>query len=127
LYMNGEVAKLYRAPQGPDSGFLFYPGMGKRHTYFDTSARAHALDEPCYIVTPYAPGTILPDNGLPTFTVYFENDDESRQAYGKDSFLTFTAPADGTYFVRVSDVRGFSGEEFHYELTARPPRPDFEV
>src|SRR5690606_5610254 len=106
LYMNGEVAKLYRAPQGPDSGFLFYPGMGKRHTYFDTSARAHALDEPCYIVTPYAPGTILPDNGLPTFTVYFENDDESRQAYGKDSFLTFTAPADGTYFVRVSDVRG---------------------
>ncbi len=127
LYMNGEVAKLYRAPQGPDSGFQFYPGAGKRHTFFDTSARAHALDEPCYIITPYAPGTVLPNNGLPTFTIFYENDDESRQTLGKDSFLTFTAPADGAYLVRVSDVRGFTGETFHYELIARPPRPDFEV
>jgi len=23
LYMQGEVVKLFRAPQGPDSGFLF--------------------------------------------------------------------------------------------------------
>jgi WD40 repeat protein len=127
LYMNGEVVKLYRAPQGPDSGFQFYPGAGKRHTFFDTTAQAHALDEPCYIVTPYPPGTELPNNGLPTFTVYYENDDEHRQAYGKDSFLTFTAPEDGVYLVRVTDVRGFAGESFSYELTVRRPRPDFKV
>jgi hypothetical protein len=24
LYLQGEVVKLFRAPQGPDSGFLFY-------------------------------------------------------------------------------------------------------
>ncbi len=127
LYLNGEVTRLYRAPQGPDSGFQFYPGAGKRHTYFDTSARAHALDEPCYIVAPYPPGTELPNNGLPTFTVFYENDDESQQTYGKDSYLTFTAPADGEYLVRISDVRGFSGESFSYELSVRRPRPDFKV
>src|SRR5690606_32503063 len=84
-------------------------------------------DEPCYIVTPYPPGTELPDNGLPTFTVYYENDDEHRQAYGKDSYLTFTAPKDGVYLVRVTDVRGFAGESFSYDLTVRRPRPDFKV
>jgi WD40 repeat protein len=127
LYMNGEVCKLFRAPQGPDSGFQFYPGTGKRHAYFDTSAQAHALDEPCYIVAPFVPGSKLPNNGLPTFTLYYENDDERRQLHGKDSYLTFTAPEDGDYLVRVSDVRGFSGENFAYELTVRPPKPDFQV
>jgi hypothetical protein len=127
LYMNGEVTKLYRAPQGPDSGFQFYPGAGKRHTYFDTTAHAHPVDEPSYIVAPYPRGTVLPNNGLPTFTVYYENDDEHRQALGKDSYLTFTAPQDGEYLVRVSDVRGYSGESFNYDLLVSRPRPDFKV
>ncbi|MEQ8790111.1 MAG: c-type cytochrome domain-containing protein [Pirellulaceae bacterium] len=127
LYLSGEVVKLYRMPRGPDSGFQFYPGVGKRQTYFDTSARSHALFEPCYIVVPYPPGTELPDNGLPVFPVYFENDDESRQMLGSDSRLTFTAPSDGEYLVRVSDVRGAQGEDFRYELTVRRPQPDFKV
>lgn len=127
LYLGGEVVKLYRMPRGPDSGFQFYPGVGKRQCYFDTSARAHALFEPCYIVVPYPPGTELPDNGLPVFPVYYENDDESRQTLGNDSRLTFTAPADGEYLVRVSDVRRYQGDDFRYELTVRRPRPDFQV
>ena len=45
LYLQGEVVKLFRAPQGPDSGFLFYSSAGKRRAYFDTSSTAHALDE----------------------------------------------------------------------------------
>jgi hypothetical protein len=127
LYLGGEVVKLYRMPRGPDSGFQFYPGIGKRQCYFDTSARAHALFEPCYIVVPYPPSAQLPDNGLPVFPVYFENDDESRQTLGSDSRLTFTAPADGEYLVRVSDVRGYQGEDYRYELTIRRPQPDFQV
>ena len=32
---NGEVCKLFQAPQGPDSGFTFYEGHnGKRRSYF---------------------------------------------------------------------------------------------
>ena len=48
-------------------------------------------------------------NGLPVLTLYFENDDDAQRKLGKDSRLTFVAPADGTYFIRITDVRGFSG------------------
>src|SRR5207302_3897201 len=46
---------------------------------------------------------------------------------GKDSRLTFVAPAAGAYFIRVTDVRGFSGDNFAYELMIRRPQPDFKV
>jgi len=78
-------------------------------------------------VVPYAVGTELPNNGLPVFSLFYENDDDSQRKLGKDSRLTFVAPADGTYFIRVSDVRGFSGDNFTYELTIRRPQPDFSV
>jgi len=63
-----KVVKLFRAPQGPDSGFLFYTSAGKRHAFFDTSPTAHALDEPCYIVEPHRQRQ-LAANGLPLFTL----------------------------------------------------------
>jgi hypothetical protein len=127
LYLQGEVVKLFRAPQGPDSGFLFYMANGKRRNYFDTSAMAHAVDEPCYIVEPQAVGARLVPNGLPVFPVYYTNDDDSDRKLGPDSKLLFTAPTDGTYYVRVSDTRGFGGERYVYRLVIREPKPDFSV
>jgi WD40 repeat protein len=127
LYLQGEVVKLFRAPQGPDSGFLFYSSAGKRRAYFDTSSTAHALDEPCYIVEPHPPGTKLAANGLPVFTLNYANDDDGERKLGSDSRLHFTAPADGAYLVRVTDTRGFSGERFVYRLVVREPKPDFHV
>ena len=127
LYIGGEVVKLFRAPRGPDSGFNFYPNTGKRYCYFGTSARSHALGESCYIVEPYTTDSSFADNGLPIFPLYYENDDESRQTLGKDSRLRLTVPSDGKYLVRVSDVRGFAGEEFNYQLIIRRPKPDFKV
>ena len=47
--------------------------------------------------------------------------------YGKDSKLTFKAPADGTYFVCLRDVRDFQGYNFGYRLSAHEPRPDFSL
>jgi len=128
LYMNGEVVKLWRAPQGPDSGFLFYPAAGgSRRAYFDTTVTAHALDEPAYIVEPRLPGSRLPFTGLPTFTLNYQNDDESERRLGSDSRLMFTAPADGACLVRVRDTRDKGGERFTYRLTVRRPQPDFNV
>ncbi len=127
LYANGEVVMLYRYPRGPDSGFDVYPGFGTRHTRFDTNRVSHALGEPAYIVEPRAPGESLIPNGLPVFPVYFENDDDAEGLLGTDSKLTFQAPADGNYLVRIRDTRGFSGPDFRYELTIRPPRPDYAV
>lgn len=127
VYLSGDVIKLFQQRRGPDADAQFYPENGNRFAFFETTSRAHTLGEPAYIVMPYAVGTELPNNGLPVFTLYFENDDDSLRKLGKDSRLTFVAPADGTYFVRVTDVRGFSGDNFTYELSIRRPQPDFKV
>ena len=127
LYANGEVVKFWLFPRGPDSGFVAYPGRGNRWGYFDTTPLAHALGEPCYIVEPHPPGTKLVANGLPVFSLYYENDDDAHRELGKDSRLFFTAPADGEYLVKVKDVRGFQGPDFRYTLTVRERRPDFTV
>ena len=127
LYANGEVVRLWHYPRGPDSGFQVYPGQGKRYGFFDTTPIAHALHEPCFIVEPQQPGSPLVSNGLPVFTLYYENDDESRRELGADSRLTFRAPHDGEFLARLSDVRGFAGPDYRYKLTLRRRRPDFEV
>ncbi|MGE0758193.1 MAG: WD40 repeat domain-containing protein, partial [Pirellulaceae bacterium] len=127
LYANGEVVKLWHYPRGPDSGFLVYPGRGRRWTWFDTTPISHPLGEPCYIVEPRAPHESAIPNGLPAFTVFFENDDDSWRQWGSDSRLAFTAPADGEYLVRVTDARGFEGDDYVYDLMVRSPKPDFEV
>lgn len=128
LYLNGEVVKLFRSPQGPDSGFLFYEGDGgKRLCYFDTSATVHAVEEPAYIVEAHAPGTKLISTGLPVIPIYYANDDCGQRRLGSDSRLTFTAPANGAYLIRVRDARGHGGDRFAYRLSVRPPRPDFNV
>lgn len=128
LYANGEVVRLWLYPRGPDSGFKVYPGEGRRHTFFATTPLVHALGEPCYIVTPYPPGTDPAPNGLPVFRLNYVNDDDPGRRHGTDSILPFVAPADGEYLARVTDVRGFGGSTgFHYVLAIRRPRPDFEV
>jgi WD40 repeat protein len=127
MYLQGEVCKTFRMPQGPDSGFQFYSTGGQRRSYFGTSATSHAMDEPCYIVEPHKPGTKLVPNGLPVFPLYYANDDDGERKIGTDSRLSFVAPADGAYLVRVSDSRGISGDRFAYRLTIRPRKPDFTV
>ena len=127
LYLNGEVTKLFLKPRGPDSGYQFFPGTGSRVGYFDTSGRSQPLGQPCYIVVPYPVGTQLPDNGLPSFVLNYENDDASSRQLGSDSRLTFVAPADGDYLVQVTDVRHFGGKQYSYELIVRRPRPDFTI
>lgn len=129
MYLSGEVVRLFRAPQGPDSEYVFYPGSGgRRRGYFDTGSAAHALDEKTYIVEPHAPtDPPAPSNGLPTFSIPYVNDDASLRDADADSRLTFAAPADGDYLIRVTDVRGFGGDRFVYRLAVRESVPDFSV
>jgi WD40 repeat protein len=127
MYMNGEVGRLFRHPRGPDSGFLFYSVGGQRRTYFDTNSSAHALEDSVYIVEPIAVGSTTVSNGLPTFKIPYMNDDASDRRLGADSKMTFVAPADGAYVVRVVDVRGHGDASYTYRLIGRPPAPDFRV
>ena len=125
LYSNGEVVKLWLAPRGPDSGFSTYPGEGNRHGYFDTTPVTHSLGEPCYIVEPHAPGTHIVPNGLPVFRLNYQNDDSAKRDLGADSRLTFTAPHDGEYLVRIRDVRGYESDKHTYQVVIRPRQQDF--
>jgi len=127
LYANGEVVKLWHYPRGPDSGFKVYPGSGNRQNFFDTTALSHPLGEPCYIVRALPAGADPAPNGLPVYRLFYENDDDSERRLGSDSKLTFTAPEDGDYLVRISDVRGFGGEKYNYTLKVRAPAPDFAI
>lgn len=127
LFVNGEVVKLHLYPRGPDSGFNVYPGFGSRRTWFQTTSTSHPMGQPCYIVRALPPGSDPGSNGLPVYRVYYENDDDPERRLGSDSVLRFTAPADGEYFVRLADTRGFGGDGYDYTLTARSLKPDFEV
>jgi len=127
VWFNGDVMKIIRMPRGPDGGCFFYISDGKRRAYFDTSATSHSLDEPCYVVEPYPLGSAIAANGLPIFTVNYQNDDSGDRKIGRDSRLTFTAPSDGRFVVRVTDTRGWGGERFVYSLAIREPKPDFSV
>ena len=127
VWLNGDVMKIFRMPRGPDAGCFFYTSSAKRRAYFDTSATAHSLDEPCYIVEPKAVGSKIVANGLPVFTLNYRHDDSGDRETGSDSRLTFTASADGRYVIRVTDTRGRSGGRSVYVLTVREPKPDFSV
>lgn len=127
LYANGEVVKLWLYPRGPDSGFIVYPGEGKRQTLFNTTALTHALNEPSYIVTAHPPRTKPAPNGLPVFRLNWENDDDPYRRNGADSLLLFKAPATSEYVLKLTDTRGFGGTNYTYTLSARETKPDFSV
>ena len=124
VYFGGEVCRLFRAPRGPDAGFLLY-NRGGRLAYFDTSPVAHPLDEPAWIVEAHPPGTSFVPNGLPVFKLTYANDDDGERKLGTDSRLNFTPPADGSYVVRVTESKGFGGDRYAYRLVVREAKPDF--
>lgn len=124
VYLGGEVVRLFRAPRGPDAGFLFY-NRGGRLTYFDTSPVAHPLDEPAYIVEPHPPGAQFVPNGLPVFKLAYANDDDGERKLGTDSRINFAPPTDGSYVVRVTESKGFGGDRYAYRLIVRESKPDF--
>lgn len=127
LYAAGEVVRLWLYPRGPDSGFKVYPGERNRWTYFDTTATTHALNEPAWVVRELKPKEDPIPNGLPVFPIYYSNDDESTRRLGKDSQLTFRAPEDGRYLVRVRDARGQFGDAYRYSLIITRPAPTFAI
>jgi hypothetical protein len=126
LLIDGEVAKIVALPRNPDDDCQFYQFGGDRLGFLGTTPAHHALGTAVYKVEVHPPGRTFPPNGLPVIPVFYRNDDGG-PGYGKDSFLLFDPPADGTYQVRVSDARGSHGPAHAYRVTVRPPKPDFTV
>ena len=46
---------------------------------------------------------------------------------GADSYLTFSAPSDGFYYVHLGDAQGKGGPEYAYRLRISAPMPDFAL
>ncbi len=124
LLIGNELLQVDVLPKGPDEDTFFKSFGGQRIGFLDTTPEAHAVNTPIYKVSIHPPDAQLPPNGLPQVTLYYRNDDGGPM-YGKDSRLTFTAPEDGEYTVRLRDVRGWQGERFAYRLSIREPQPDF--
>jgi hypothetical protein len=126
VYIDRELLRVDELPKGPDEDTFFQDFRGERISFEDTTAEGHALLRPVYKVELLPPGTPVAPNGLPVFDLVYRNDDGGPM-FGKDSKLTFKAPAAGTYFVRLSDARGSGGPHHSYRLTIAPPAPDFDL
>jgi hypothetical protein len=119
------VVKLPLAPTA-DEDMVFDTFGGQRLAWEDTTPEAHALDDPVYKVELHPAGAQFPPNGMPVFRFNMRNDDGG-PGYGKDSRVTFTAPADGTYYAKITDVRNQGGDDFAYRFTLRDPLPDYLI
>ena len=126
VYIDRELLRVLELPKGPDEDTFFAHFRGERFSFQDTSAEAHALLRPVYKVEVLPPGTPVSPNGLPVFDLGYRNDDGG-PTFGKDSRLAFTAPATGTYYVRLTDSRGTGSPLHAYRLTIAPPAADYEL
>lgn len=123
MMLGREIVRVAELPRGPDEDIRYEQLNGQRVTFFNTAPEAHAIDKAIYKVQVHPPGTQFAPNGLPVTRIYAQNDDGG-PGFGQDSYLTFTAPADGTYQLVVRDVTGATGP---YRLNIREPRPDFRL
>ena len=127
LLIGDELLQVASLPTHPDDDLQLRSYRGVRSALLDTSPRNHSVAEAVYKVSLHPPGTRLEPNGMPVFQIDYVNDDGGTRFGGKDSRLHFEAPADGTYFLRLRDVRSLEGERFAYRLTAREPAPDYSI
>lgn len=126
VMLGNEIARVDEVPDGPDEDVVVEGFGGQRRNYFGTTAESHGVDRAVYKVQIHPPGTQFAPNGLPLVRVQYRNDDGG-PGFGKDSYVEFTAPADGDYIARLRDVRGLGGDDYPYRLTIRGPRPDFQL
>ncbi len=47
--------------------------------------------------------------------------------HNADSCIHFKTPADGTYYLQISDAQGYGGEEYTYRIRLSAARPDFAI
>lgn len=126
VYVDRELIRVQELPKGPDEDVSFVSFRGRRMSFEETTPEGHALMRPVYKVELHPPGANVPSSGLPIFDLVYRNDDGGPMD-GKDSRVTFTAPAAGTYYIRLTDARGTSGARHGYRLTVAPPEPDYEL
>jgi hypothetical protein len=126
VMIGDQLLRIQALPKNPDDDCRFFDVRGQRVGYLGTTPAQVSAGTPIYKVGIHPPLTQFPPNGMPIFTMLYQNDDGG-PLYDKDSRVFFDPPADGEYLVRIRDVRGHGGPAHAYRLSVRPPRPDFAV
>jgi hypothetical protein len=126
VYVDRELIRVQELPKGPDEDVSFVSFRGRRMGFEETTPEGHALMRPVYKVEVHPPGTAVSPSGLPVFDLVYRNDDGGPM-FGKDSKVTFTAPATGTYYLRLTDARGTGSARHAYRLTVAAPDPDYDL
>jgi len=121
-----ELGRIQALPRNPDDDAIFWNQQRQRLGMLETTPEHHPMGQPMYKVEIHPPGTVFPPGGVPATTLTYVNDDGG-PSFAKDSRVTFDAPADGVYLVRIEDVRGLGGRDFGYCLVLRRPRPSFRI
>ena len=121
-----ELTRIVALPRNPDDDCQFSAEDGRRTGLLETTPEHHPMGQPVVKVEIHPPGSALTAGGAPAVVLTYANDDGG-PTYGSDSRLTFDPPADGAYFVRVSDARGYGGPTFGYHLVVRRARPDYRL
>jgi hypothetical protein len=126
LLFGRELVRIQALPRNPDDDCAFWGQQGQRLGWLETTPEQHPMGQAMYKVEIHPPGTTFPPSGVPTTTLTYQNDDGG-PSFSKDSRVTFRAPADGEFLVRVEDVRGLGGGDSAYHLVLRRPHPSFQV
>ena len=126
LLLGNELMRIWALPKNPDDDCQFWSLGGRRRGYLGTTPTFHPMGQPMYKVSIHPPGTTFPPNGLPIVTLYYRNDDgggASARIRGSSSIRLPMA------IIRyASAMRAARAVRRHaYQLTVRPPRPDFTV
>jgi hypothetical protein len=127
-----EVLRLTELPRNPDDDAIF-SGLGharhapgERVAAFETTPEHHPMGQAIWKVEAHPPGATFPPGGPPPTVLTYRNDDGG-PGFASDPRVTFDPPAEGTYLVRVEDLRGQDGREEGYHVVVRRPRPDFAI
>lgn len=100
-----------------------YRVSGKAGQVIVAEVKARRLDSPL--------DSVLKVTDASRKVLAFNDDREDPEAgtntQDADSYLTFTLPADGYYFVHIGDTARHGGEEYAYRLRIGPPQPDFSL
>lgn len=74
-----------------------------------------------------ADGNILAWNDDYERTEGFLHTDAGVLTHNADSYIRAQLPADGEYYIQVSDAQAQGGDAYAYRLRISPPQPDFEL
>lgn len=121
-----ELVRLERSIRRADHFSVAQGILGKRISWLGTDPQNHPAHGSVHKVLVRDPGTPVNEELYPAVTLPCRNDDGG-PLKGKDSYLLFRPPEDGTYLAHLSGLGGAGGPRHAYRLTIRPAEPDFRL